>query len=137
MAQTRAIPNEKQKSWYQQSLVGPYEASQTRINVSIILFLPAAPYYRKYWNIGRIHGNTIDMSLVSTIPNEKQKSLYSQSLMGPYEASQAEKSCPISFFLPVVPYYPKSVFYFFFNMFEVVNLHQKLFFLVKKNHSSI
>ena len=42
MAAERVVPKEKQKSWCSQSLMGPYEASQTRINVSIIFFLPAS-----------------------------------------------------------------------------------------------
>ena len=48
MAKTRAVPSAKWKIWYQQSLMGPYEALQTRLNVKIIFVLSAAPFHVSY-----------------------------------------------------------------------------------------
>ena len=48
MVPERAVPNEKQKNLYSQSLMGPYEASLTRINVKINLFLPVVPFHRQF-----------------------------------------------------------------------------------------
>ena len=45
MVPERAVHNEKLKKRYPQSLMGPYEASQTRINNSTTFFLPAAPFH--------------------------------------------------------------------------------------------
>ena len=46
IAQEGAVPKKLLTSLHsQESLLGPYEVSQARINVSLILFLPVVPYY--------------------------------------------------------------------------------------------
>ena len=105
MVPERAAPNEKWKKLYSQSLMGPYEASQTRINNSTTFFLPAAPFHWQFCSIWRIRAEIADMVPERAVHNEKWKKRYPQSLMGPYEASQTRINNSTTFFLPAAPFH--------------------------------
>ena len=72
IAQEGAVPKKLLTSLHsQESLLGPYEVSQARINVSLILFLPVVPYYLNYCKNWRICANTTDIAQERAVPNEK------------------------------------------------------------------
>ena len=112
----------KNKNRYLQSLLGPYESSNTKINVKIILFMPAAPFHGQFWNIWRIREictKRKTKKLIFTITNVSIWSFTNRNKLQ-------------NNFLPGVPYYPKQISLLFFTyIFEVVKFYQGIVFSKK------